>query len=216
MDLVLEQYNAADHTATYASNRAASIDFKPQFTPAGTSVNFSGPDGKTVGSLLKLDLDQRANRATAVVRLDDAETANLTAAGCLSSLALPERRADAPYLCDIPQSPGTTFKYVKSPNELPLQKSFAPVGIMNKRRQQALTEVYKARSSSSDSLQSWRQGRLLRELQQPTTPQSPNRNAAHILSQGLVDAIRTGVADRQAREPKQSNPFPQAATDRTI
>jgi hypothetical protein len=184
MDLILERYNAPDHTAIYS--RTGSTAISPHGDRAGSPLAFGYGDGRVVGELLKLDIDQQHNRIQAICRVDEPVTRNMVLDGTLSALCLPVRYDETPYLTDIPQPITATFKYYAGPREVALQKRFVPSGL-NKRRQEALTEVYRQRTSSPENLQNWQSGRLLRSLGQPARKaQGPNRNAAIIFGSSLA------------------------------
>ena len=197
MDLILERYNAPDHTAIYS--RVGSTLISPHTDRAGSPLAFGFSDGRVVGELLKLDIDQQHNRVQAICRVDETETQRMIAEGVLSALSLPPRPDENPHLTDMPQPPTSTFKYYAGPREASLQKRFIPGGL-NKRRQEALTEVYRQRNSGPQHIQNWQSGRLLRSLGQPARKaQGPNRNAAIIFGSPLAADVATSRTDELLR-----------------
>jgi len=208
MNLLLQQYSAVDHTAVYERNGACAIEVNPHARRVGTPLVFGDTDGRPVGEILKVNIDERNNRAQVICRIDEPEAQIMVAEGCVSSLALPPRTDLSPYLTDIQQPPNTTFKYQKDPREMVLQKRFVPEGL-NKRRQAALTEVYKARTSSPENIQNWRSGHDLRAMQRPVRKDRQNPNLAVIFGSPMAADVAMSRTDELLRTSAQ-----QATTER--
>jgi hypothetical protein len=194
MDLTLQEYNAVTGEATYSLNGVSALDMRNQLDRVNTPLAYGWHDGRVCGQLTKVDIDQRNNRATAVVKIADADTARMVSTGCLSALSLPPQPDRSPYLTDVQMPPSACFRYVKSPSEPVLTKSFkpSPTSILRKERQQALQKLVPV-ARPLDSLAQWRQGRVLRELQDQAH-MAPRVNKNAIIIHGSEAA-----ADRAAR-----------------
>jgi len=194
MDLTLQEYNAVTGEATYSRNGVSALDMRNQLERANTSLAYGWHDGRICGELTKVDIDQRNNRATAVVKIADSNTANMVASGCLSALSLPPQPDRSPYLTDVQMPPAACFRYVKSPTEPVLVKSFKPAAssILRKERQQALQKLVPG-MRPLDSLAQWQQGRRLRELQDQA------RMAPRVNKNAIVIYGSEAAADKAAR-----------------
>jgi hypothetical protein len=190
MDLILERYNAPDHTVIYS--RTGSTLISPHTDRMGSPISFGFADGRVVGELVKLDIDQMNNRVQAICRIDEPEAQRMVAEGCMSALSIPARLDENPHLVDMPQPPTSTFKYYAGPREVALQKRFIPGGL-NKRRQAAMREIYSFRNSSPSSLHKWQAGYQERRAPvQKTSRQNPN--ATLIYGSGLeADKAQSAV-----------------------
>jgi hypothetical protein len=211
MDLVLSTFDITSQKAFFTRRNVGKVELSSNRNYTGP-VMFGYPDGREVGCLKTVDYNPTQNDCCAVLEVKDRETAGMLLEGVLSTLVIPQRPGDSPFLTDNVMPPGSVFRVLGHSSGEALSKAFCPS--KGKLRQAAMTEVYRYRNSSPEQLAKWADGHA---AQQSTPLRKTDRTNPNVIAaqqagasaedfgRSLTDALLQ-VAARGAVEETRQNP----------
>jgi len=141
----LTKYNETDNVAEFECGGVSPAILKGMGSFAGDALHFQRPEGRVIGSVVGLDIDQHRNRALVKAKITEEETRNFLAAGVLTGLFMSDSGELS--VCDRPVSKVATFAF--QGHSFQLTKSFKPSDFERDRiaKREALVEKYTKRSS---------------------------------------------------------------------